>query len=459
MDHAELQGIFTRDRERFLEEWKSFLRFRSISADPAFAGECRACAEWLRDHLRTFGLESSLLETNGKPVVFARRNGRPGTPTIVFYGHYDVQPADPLDLWASDPFEPTLRNGRLYARGAQDNKGQVMYFLKALQTLLAAGALDCGIRIFIEGEEESSSSAMTEGLARWREELRGDVLLVCDTGTPKTGQPAITMGLRGIVHLTATLSGLKKDLHSGVHGGIAPNPATAMARLVATLHRPDGRIAVEGYYDGVQEPSAEDRALANVELLSAAEYEQLVGVVPSGGEEGYTFAERRGFRPTIEVNGIHSGYDGPGSKTIIPARAMVKITSRVVGGQDPERCLALLSDHLRRHAPASLKLEITEASVGGPALLLSSRAKSVALARRVLEEITDQPVLFLWEGASIPIVAGMAKAAGAEPLLVGFGTEEDDIHAPNESFSLEQFRQGFLYAGLILGALSREWSR
>jgi acetylornithine deacetylase/succinyl-diaminopimelate desuccinylase-like protein len=452
MNVAQLSTTFAQHESRFIAEWGELLAFQSVSTDPTYDGDCVRCAEWLVRHLTAIGLRSRLLSTSSKPVVFAEHIGRPGAPTVLFYGHYDVQPVDPVELWTSPPFQATLRNGRLYARGAEDNKGQLFYVIKAIESLIAAQSLDCTVRIFLEGEEESGSDGIAGAMRSWPE-LKGDVLMVCDTGTPKPGTVAITMGLRGIVKLTARLTGPTKDLHSGVHGGIAPNPATQMARLVASLHDERGRIAVAGYYDGVAPIAPEDKELANIELFTPAQYVGMVGVPPVGGETDYTLAERRGFRPTIEINGIHSGYDGPGSKTIIPSSAMVKITSRIVGGQEPERCLGLLVDHLKRHTPAGLTLEISEEGVGGPALLLSSRSPLIQKAREVIASITDQPVVCIWEGASIPIVAELAAVSGAEPLLVGFATEEDNIHAPNESFSIAQFRDGYLYAAAMLQAL------
>ncbi len=458
MNKTQLAEVYARNESRFLSEWKEFLAFKSVSTDPSHDAESVRCAEWLAAHLQSIGLESRLLKTNSLPVVYAEHKGKPGAPVVLFYGHYDVQPVDPIELWESPPFEGTLRNGRLYARGAEDNKGQLFYVVKAIETLLAENALDCTVRIFIEGEEESGSDGIAGAMRSWPE-LKGDVLMVCDTGTPKPGTVAITMGLRGIVKLTARLKGPQKDLHSGVHGGIAPNPATQMARLVASLHDERGRIAVEGYYDEVRPIAAEDKALANIDLFTPEQYQAMVGVPPVGGEVDFTLAERRGFRPTIEINGIHSGYDGPGSKTIIPSSAMVKITSRIVGGQNPERCLKLIIEHLKRHTPAGLTLEISEEGIGGPALLLSSRSPLIQKAREVIGSITEQPVVCIWEGASIPIVSELAAIAGAEPLLVGFATEEDNIHAPNESFSLAQFRDGFLYAASMLQALGQPVGR
>lgn len=458
MNLSQLTEFFSRNESRFLAEWGEFLAFKSVSTDPAHDADCVRCAEWLVGHLATIGMQSRLLPTATKPVVYAEFVGNPGAPTVLFYGHYDVQPVDPVEQWESPPFEATLRNGRLYARGAEDNKGQLFYVVKALEALIASKSLECSVRIFLEGEEESGSDGIAGAMRAWPE-LKGDVLMVCDTGTPKPGTVAITMGLRGIVKLTARLKGPRKDLHSGAHGGVAPNPATQMARLVATLHDERGRIAVAGYYDEVRPIPPEDRELANIELLSPEQYEAMVGAPPVGGETEYTFAERRGFRPTIEINGIHSGYDGPGSKTIIPSSAMVKITSRIVGGQDPERCLKLIIDHLQRHTPPGVTLEISEAGVGGPALLLSSSSPLMKLAREVIESFTDQPIVCIWEGGSIPIVSELAAISGAEPLLIGFATEEDNIHAPNESFSIAQFRDGFLYAASMLRALGKSMGK
>lgn len=453
MDRSLIEKTFEQEKERFLSEWKEFLVFKSISTDPAYAPDCRECAEWLLNHLKKLGFEGELLETSGNPVVFAQRVGEPSKPTVVFYGHYDVQPVDPIELWKSDPFKPVLRDGRLYARGAQDNKGQVFYFLKALETLIKNNALNSTVKLFIEGEEESSSHGITEALPSWKDRTKGDILMVCDTGCLKPGVPTITMGLRGILNLTVKLSGLTKDLHSGVHGGVAPNPALEMARLLATLHTAVGIIAVKGFYDSVTPVDDEDRALSSVASLSTDEYKALTGVTPDGGEKGLSFSERRGLRPTIEVNGIHSGYGGPGTKTIIPSEAIAKLSARVVGGQDPEKILELIIDHLKSHAPKALTLEISEQGVGGPALLLSSKSEVVKRATDVLKGLFTVPVVYLWEGASIPIVSLFVKVSGAEPLLVGFGLDEDNIHAPNESFSIEQWKQGFLYASMFLAGL------
>jgi acetylornithine deacetylase/succinyl-diaminopimelate desuccinylase-like protein len=454
-DKASLDRWFISQRERYFDEWKELLGFPSISADPAHEADCGACARWLMRHLSDMGLPSEVLPTAGRPAVFAQRPGDEGAPTVLFYGHYDVQPVDPLSDWISPPFEPALRDGRIYARGASDNKGQLFYSLKAIETLIRNGQLRLPVKVLIEGEEETGSRGLSDRLESWRDRLKADVLLVTDTGTVASGAPTLVMGLRGIIHVSLALSGPRHDLHSGIHGGLAPNPATEMARLIATLHRPDGAIAVPAFYDGVVEPTPRERELLSSEPFDAEAYRTLTGVPPVSGDPRFTPPERVGFRPSLDVNGIHSGYAGSGIKTIIPAEAAAKLTARLVAGQDPCRCLDALVAHLERNSPAGLNLRITEKGVGGPALRLNPDSPLVTQAKAVLDQITGQKTVFLWEGASIPIVASLARMAQAEPLLAGFGHERDSVHAPNESFSLEQFRRGYLYVALMLAALQR----
>lgn len=454
MNIDELASFFDQHQLQFLEEWKDFLRFKSISAAPEFEEDCLGCARWLCNKLGGMGFEAKLLETSSKPVVYAEYKGEAAYPSVVYYGHYDVQPVDPIELWDSPPFEPQVREGKMFARGAQDNKGQTFYVIKALEALIKKNQLRSTVRLFIEGEEETGSYGISECLPSWREKLKSDVLMVCDTGMMHADVPSITMGLRGIIFLTLTLSGPRTDLHSGVHGGVAPNPATALAALIASLHNENGQIAVAGYYEGLEPVSEEDKILANQQPLSLEDYQKLVGVPAVGGESGLSPWERRGFRPTIEINGMRSGYDGPGNKTIIPAIATAKISSRLVAGQNPANCLKLLSDHLHKHAPAGLKLEISETGVGGRAVKASAASKYVQLAADLLKKLGSGQISYNWEGASIPIVANLVEYSGAEPVMVGFGLEADNIHAPNESFGVDRLRQGFIYAGMFLSALS-----
>jgi acetylornithine deacetylase/succinyl-diaminopimelate desuccinylase-like protein len=453
MTKIELEQTFASNQERYLREWKEFLSFPSVSADPDCAADCVRCAQWLSNHLAALGFATRLVPTASHPLIVAERPGKPGAPTVLFYGHYDVQPADPLDLWLSPPFKPELRQDRLYARGAQDNKGQVFAAIKAFESLIRDGRLDCTLKILIEGDEETGRLPILKVLDQEKAALKADLVMAADTGGVSSGAPTLTMGLRGIVHISAVLTGASHDLHSGVHGGRAPNPANGMARLAASLHDASGRVAVAGFYDGVREPSDEEHALANAAPIDAAWYEAVTGVSPAGGEQGYTPIDRTAFRPAIDLNGIHSGYGGAGSKTIIPARAEAKISARLVPGQQPERILEAIVAHLRRNVPPGLRLEITEQGVGGPAVRVDLNEPAVKLAREVLSELSDLPPAFLWEGASVPILSHLPAIAGGQAILVGFGREEDRIHAPNESYSITQFKLGYLYTGLFLGRL------
>jgi acetylornithine deacetylase/succinyl-diaminopimelate desuccinylase-like protein len=453
MNITELESVFERDQKSILERWKTFLKFPSISADPLYNGNCRDCAEWLVGHLDQIGFSAKLLETSTKPAVFAERQGDPDKPTVLFYGHYDVQPIDPENAWETPPFAPALRNGRLYARGAEDNKGQIFYTLKALQTLIENDALEATVKVIIEGEEEYGSAGLHECMDRWKDLLQADILMVHDTGTVRAGNPTIVMGLRGVAHLTVELEGPDHDLHSGLHGGLAPNPAQGMAQLLSGLFNDDGSVAVPRFYDGVHPPTEHELELATEVPFDTEEYSKLVGTTPDGGKQNTDPAERVGFLPSLDINGVHSGYGGAGMKTIIPSQAVAKLSARLVPGQDPADVLDSITAHLYRHVPKGMRLVISDQGVGGPGFRLSPESPLVQKAQQALETLDAGAVAFLWEGASIPIVTGLSAVSGAEPLLVGFGHEEDRIHAPNESFSIEQFRSGFLYAALMLQSL------
>ena len=447
---------FEKNWQETLEMWKEFIRFPTISAEQKYREDCRSCANWLRDYLQKIGFQSEVLETSSNPSVYGEFKGEPDRPTVLFYGHYDVQPVEPLEEWTeTQPFEPVLKGERLYGRGAQDNKGQMLFALKALEHLIAAGELKSNVKLILEGDEEIGSPGLNGALEKWGDRLKADILMLCDTGAVAKGVPTITMGIRGIFYLTVHVEGIKHDLHSGQHGGLVPNPATELARLIATLHDENGRVAVEGFYEGVEEIAPEDRALANAFPFDEEDYERKIGVPPIGGEKGYSPVERRGFRPTLEVNGLYAGHIGEGSKTIIPRSAFVKLSARLVGKQDPDKILAALRQHLEKHAPRGLKLRIDEVGIGGPALTLSSKEPVIQLTSEILKEISsDGKVAYLWEGGSIPIVSKLSRVSGGYPLMVGFGLDEDQIHAPNESFSVEQFKQGYLYASAIFSKFS-----
>ncbi len=450
-----IQKGFEANRDRYIEEWKAFLRFPTIGTQSEHDADCAACAQWLVDHLRGMGLESRIVETTGQPLVFAERAGLDGTPTILFYGHYDVQPVDPIDDWEIPPFEPELRDGRMYARGAQDNKGQVMFALKAIELLIAAGELDCTIKVLLEGQEESGSGGIADALPGLGDSVAADVLMVCDTEAVASGAPTVTMGLRGMVYLTVELTGPSRDLHSGVHGGSAPNPAAELARLAASLHDNDGSIAVDGFYNDVNRPSERLCALAEAAGFDAAAYEADTGVPPVAGEKLFSPVVRVGFRPSIDVNGIHSGYGGSGTKTIIPSSATLKLSARLVPGQDPAECLSAIIAHLESHAPAGLTLVVTDSGVGGSALSLDPESALVEQVIAILATTSDQEPVLHWNGASIPITSLLAEASGAEPLLVGFGSDADKIHAVGESFALGAFQRGYTYVAMFLSEYGR----
>lgn len=437
--------FFAKNQERFIAEWKELLTFASVSTDPAYMPECLKCADWVATHLTKLGFRTEMWTTETKPLVYGLMPGNPAKPTVLFYGHYDVQPPEPLELWTTPPFEPTLREGRMYARGAQDNKGQVFFFFKAIEALKAEGVDLPTIKVLIEGEEESGSVAMHKGLHQWREALAADILMVADTGMVEHGRPTITMGLRGIIGCEVQVHGPAIDLHSGIFGGIVLNPIHALTKIVSGFFNPDGSIAIPGFYDGVELVSEEDKVLANSAPLDVDGISKRLGVPLAGGESALPPMERRGFRPTIEINGIGGGYQGPGGKTVIPSFAMAKISSRLVAGQDPVATLEKIKRYLRDAAPVGTRVEITAEKVGGRAFRLSVDSDAVKKASNAIRaEFACEPVL-LWEGASVPIIPELAAASGAEPLMVGFGMEEDAIHSPDESFSLRQLEEGYRY--------------
>ena len=461
-------------------EYFELLKFPTIGADPMHLRDCVQCAMWLKKWLEKIGAEVELLLPEGSglsptpPVLYAERPGDEGAPTLLFYGHYDVQPPDPLEEWATPPFEPTEKEGRIYCRGAQDDKGQFFSFLCGLREFLSeqkgsvpaeSGSVPAGsvpnhvgsvptVIFLLEGQEESGSEAIAKVAAKMKDRLRADVLLVCDTGAAADLQPAIIAGLRGVSHFTVRLTAATCDLHSGRYGGIAPNAAQGMAELMASLHNPDGSIAVRGFCDRVEPPTAEELAAAEAAAMSDEAYRQEMGVAPVGGEKGLSVTARNSFRPTIEVNGIHSGYGGPGSKTVIPCAALAKLSMRLVPGQNPSECMALVERHLRQHTPPGMELFIEDLTGEAPAMRLPLNSPVVRLAADVLGTLDPRGAVFQWDGASIPIVSALARLSGAAPLLVGFGQGEDRIHSPNESFSWSQFMLCRRWAKGILRGLS-----
>ena len=456
IDTAFVQTYFETHRTAILEDWFTLLRLPTVGADPKRLGDCARATAWLKNFLRPLGFDVDILTpANGLPVpvLVAERLVPDSAMTVLFYGHYDVQPEDPLSGWQTPPFEPTLVNERIYARGAQDDKGQVFGFLQGVKALIEAGERLPSLKIVLEGQEENGSYALAELAPGLRQRLQADVLMVSDTSCGPDNQPAIVAGLRGVQHFTVTLTGPSHDLHSGVHGGVAPNPAQVLTHLLASLHREDGTIAVDGFRDHIHPPSEEERAFAQKGAITDEQYAQEVGCPPVGGAQALDPVSRGCFEPTIEINGLHSGYGGPGSKTVIPCTAFAKLSMRLVPNQRPEHTMTAVQKHLADRCPRGLTISFTEPCVGAPGFRLPLNSPIFRLAADVLKQMDARGALFRWEGASIPIVAQLQHVSGAAPLLVGFGREEDKIHCPNESFGLDQFVRVMTWSALMLKAL------
>lgn len=446
--------------DKVLSEYFELLRYESVGADPSHLRDCVSCASWLRKWLGALGFSAELVypkqEPGGAlppPVVFAERRGGESAATVLVYGHYDVQPADPVSEWDTPPFEPTMKDGRVYCRGANDDKGQTFALLCGMRDYLAAEGPKLNIKIVLDGQEESGSGALMALAPEMRRRLAADVLLVCDTSAAPSMRPAIVAGLRGVAHFTLRLAGPNRDLHSGEYGGIAPNPAQGMAELLASLHHPDGSIAVAGFRDGIEPPTHEETSAAEASTPSEEECAADIGCETAGGQMGKTIAQRVSFEPTIEVNGIHAGYGGPGAKTVIPCEAVAKISMRLVPGQSPRGAFAAVRTHLDDRCPKGMKVSFEDVNPGTPAFRLPLASPVFRLASHVLSEMDGRGALFQWDGASIPVLSVLREASGAAPLVVGWGQAQDRIHSPNESYSVEQFDRAREWGRRILEAL------
>jgi acetylornithine deacetylase/succinyl-diaminopimelate desuccinylase-like protein len=439
----------------FLPEYFEFLRFQSISTDPAHAPQVTACAEWLAAKFQRMGLSAQVCPTGGHPVVVARNESRPDRRTVLIYGHYDVQPVDPLEEWATPPFEPRLENGVVFARGATDNKGQILaHILGVEQTLREKGDLPVNLIFLVEGEEESGSEHLAAFLEAHREELKCDLIAISDTGMVAKGLPALTYGLRGILAMDVKLTGAESDLHSGIYGGVAPNPATLLARLVASLHDEQFRVAVPGFYDAVVPIQAwEHEEWARLPLDD--DFFKLAIHSPAlMGEAGYSAVERAWARPTAEVNGLGGGYQGQGSKTVIPREAFAKLSFRLVPNQTPQEIEALVRAYLEKICPPQVKLEITTGHGGAPMLCDPKGCFGLA-ARRALEQTWGKEPALIREGGSIPILDPLRRILGGEILLLGLALPDCAAHAPNENFPVANLEAGIRLNQALLEELAR----
>ncbi|KTS24794.1 hypothetical protein NS228_16625 [Methylobacterium indicum] len=448
-----------RDLDNSLERLFAFLRIPSISTDPAYAAECRKAAEWLKGDLAAMGFEVSLRETGGHPVVLAHYR-KPGAPHVLFYGHYDVQPVDPLDEWETPPFAPrmaTLADGRkvISARGACDDKGQVMTFVEACRAFKAIdGELPVGITLLIEGAEEDGSKFLPEWVAANREELKADVALVCDTGMWDRDTPAITSSLRGLAYFEVTVTCADRDLHSGLFGGAAANPIRVLSRIIADLHDDQGRVTVPGFYDGVHDTPDDVLAQWRGLDLTPENFLGTVGLNQPAGERDRMLIEQIQSRPTCDANGIIGGYTGEGTKTVIAAKASAKISFRLVGDQDPEALDRNFRAFVAARIPADCSVEVITHK-GSRALALPHGMPALEAAKSALAAEWGRAPVTIGSGGSIPIVGDFKRTLGLDTLLVGFGLDDDRVHSPNEKYDLQSFHKGTRSWARILAALAK----
>ncbi len=452
--------------DQALERWFGLLRIPSVSTDPAFREACAQAARYMAEMLADMGMEASVRETPGHPMVVAHmKAAAPDAPRVLFYGHYDVQPPDPLEEWRTAPFEPALVTGedgkrRVFARGACDDKGQLMTFVEALRAHVENGSRPLNLTILLEGEEETGSPSLDPFLRENAEELRADIALVCDTGQWDADTPAITTRLRGIMHDEAVITGPRVDLHSGLYGGPAHNPNHIVAALIAGLWDGEGRVTLPGFYDGVEEISGETRARWAALGMTDEKLLAEVGLAPpAAGEKDRTALEKIWARPTLEVNGMAGGYTGPGAKTVIPSRAFFKISCRLVDDQDPLKIRRAFRAYVRRNLPAGVTAAFSGEGGASPAIRVPEDSPAVRAAAECLKEEWGREPVMMGCGGSIPVVRSFRDILGMDSLLVGFGLSDDAIHSPNEKYDLRSFHKGARSWARIIAALGRKAPR
>ncbi len=429
-------------QQRFLNELFELLRLPSISADSKYKADVRKTAERVRDRLLEAGADTvELVETKGHPIVFGEKKVDAAKPTVLVYGHYDVQPPDPLDLWVTPPFEPTIRDGKIYARGSCDDKGQFYMHIKAFEILMRHNLLNCNVKFMIEGEEEVGSDNLPVFVKEHRERLKADVILISDTALISLEHPSITVGLRGLSYLEVEVTSANRDLHSGVYGGAVANPINVLARMIASLHDENGRVTIPGFYDKVQQLNEEERKALNAAPFNLGEYKKELGIEEVLGEQGYTTLERTGIRPTLDCNGIWGGYTGEGAKTVLPSKASAKISMRLVPNQQSSEITELFTKHFISIAPPSVKVKVTPHHGGQPAVT-PTNSKAYRAAEEAFVEVFGKKPIPTRDGGSIPIVALFKKELGLDTVLMGFGLDSDALHSPNESYGVQNFLMG-----------------
>ncbi|CAN5508039.1 dipeptidase [soil metagenome] len=430
------------NKQRLLDELFELLRFPSVSADPKYKPEVLKTAGFVAQKLRDAGAENvEVCETAGYPIVYGEKIIDTTKPTVLVYGHYDVQPPDPLELWKTPPFEPTIRDGKIYARGACDDKGQFYMHVKSFELMMQTGTLPCNIKFMIEGEEEVGSSNLSIFVKQNKARLKADVVLISDTSMISMENPSLETGLRGLSYLEVEVTGPNRDLHSGVYGGAVANPATILAKMIASLHDEHNHVNIPGFYDKVIDLSPEERKAINNAPYNEDEYKKDLGVDELWGEDGYSTFERTGTRPTLEVNGIWGGYIGEGAKTVLPSKASAKISMRLVPNQSSEEITKLFSEHFVKIAPASVKVKVTPHHGGEPVVTPTDSIAYRAAQKAITESFGKEPIPTRG-GGSIPIVALFEAELGLKTVLMGFGLDSDALHSPNEKYDIFNYYKG-----------------
>jgi acetylornithine deacetylase/succinyl-diaminopimelate desuccinylase-like protein len=437
-----MNEYFEQNKQRFLEELLSLLRIPSVSANSQHKKDMVDCAEAVKKSLMDAGADrAEMYATNGHPIVYAEKIINPSLPTVLVYGHYDVQPADPLELWETSPFEPTIRDGKIFARGACDDKGQFFMHVKALELMVKNNLLKTNIKFCIEGEEEIGSPNLAKFVEGNKELLKCDVILISDTAMISMDTPSIDTGVRGLSYIEVEVTGPNRDLHSGVYGGAVANPATVLAKMIASCHDANNHITIPGFYDDVLEATVEERTLLGKAPFDEASFKTDLGIDALYGEKGYTTNERTGIRPTLEVNGMWGGYTGEGSKTVLPSKASAKISARLVPNQSSSKITALLLDHFKKIAPAGVSVKVSEHH-GGEPYLTPIDSKAYQAAAKAIEKTFGKMPVPVRGGGSIPICALFEKELRVKIVFMGFGLDSDNLHSPNEKYDIFNYYKG-----------------
>jgi len=430
------------EKERYLKELIDWLKIPSVSADSKYKQDVRKAAEFLKEKFSKAGAgHVEICETKGHPIVYAEKIINPALPTVLVYGHYDVQPADPLNLWNSPPFEPVIKDDKIYARGACDDKGQVYMHVKAFEIMTSQNILPCNVKFMVEGEEEVGSDNLGTFVKENKAKLKADIILISDTALISLDHPSITTGLRGLSYMEVEVTGPNRDLHSGVYGGAVANPINVLCSMIASLHDKNGRVTIPGFYDKVAELTSKEREAINRAPFDLNDYKKELGIDEVKGEDGYTTVERTGIRPTLDVNGIWGGYTGEGAKTVLPSKAHAKISMRLVPNQISSEITELFTKHFQSIAPPYVKVKVMPHHGGEPAVTPTD-SKAFAAASAAFQEVWGKAPIPTRDGGSIPIVALFKRELGLDTVLMGFGLDSDAIHSPNEHYGVKNFLLG-----------------